>query len=359
MRNKTPTLTAWLILTTGLLPLAAAAAASDHRDFDDTPEFADHPLEQAVHAPPWFKLSLLDLPDDLATAVGEGKDGLIVYFGQKYCAYCRALLEVNWQQKTDIVAYTREHFDVVPIDIWGDQEVTDMQGDVLTEKAFAEREKTNFTPSLLFYDRDGNEALLLRGYYPPYRFRAALEYVADGHHKRVSFPEFLNLAPSTMAFDANELIEDDMFESPPYALDRSRFAADQPLAVFFEQADCYACDVLHTGPMQDPQIRRMLHGFQTVQLDFWGNTPVITPDGTRTTSRDWAHELGLFYTPSILFFDENGNEIIRVDSVVRFVRLRTVLEYVLDKAYQRYPTFQRWRQAQTIGAQAAAEGSGF
>ena len=35
---------------------------------------------------------------------------------------------------------------------------------------------TNFTPSLVFYDADGNIALRLRGYYPPYQFRAALEY---------------------------------------------------------------------------------------------------------------------------------------------------------------------------------------
>jgi thioredoxin-related protein len=333
----------------------ASPSAVDDPDGDiEAFEFPDQPLKRELHTPPWFKLSFLDLQEDLKDAVGEGKRGIIVYFGQKHCAYCKQLLEVNWG-KPDIISYTRKHFDVIGIDIWGDREVTDMKGRALSEKAYAEREKTNFTPSLLFYDRDGNEALLLRGYYPPYRFRAALEYVADGHYQRMSFPEFLNLAPSSLAFDADELIEEDFFEPPPFALDRSRFPADQPLAVFFEQGDCYACDVLHTDPLQDPRIRTLLRRFQTVQLNFWGDTPVITPAGERTTSRDWAKELGLFYTPSILFYDEQGKEIIRVDSVIRFSRLKGVLEYVLDKGYQRYPTFQRWRQSRV--AQPEADGS--
>ena len=332
-----------------LCTLPGLSAALDREDPEidhEAFEFEDKRLKRELHLPEWFKLSFLDLQDDLDTAVREGKDGIIVYFGQKHCAYCKALLEVNWG-KPDIADYTREHFDVIPIDIWGDREVTDLQGNSLSEKVYAENQKTNFTPSLLFFNRDGIETLMLRGYYPPYRFRAALEYVADRHYERMTFPEFLSIAPTTMAFEEDEMIEEDFFESAPYALDRSRFPSDQPLLVFFEQGDCYACDVLHTGPLQDPAIREQLKQFQSVQLNLTGDTPVITPGGERTTDGKWAQQLGLFYTPSLLFFDEQGKEIIRVDSVVRFSRLSMVLKYVLSKAYQDYPTFQRWRQSQT------------
>ena len=344
-----------------LLPwLIAPAMAVTEADADLDPdafEFSDRPLEDPLHRPDWFKIGFLNLREDLDEAVSDGREGIIIYFGQKHCAYCKALLEVNWG-KPDIVSYTRAHFDVIGIDIWGDREVTDMDGNSLTEKTYSEREKTNFTPSLLFYDRHGDEALLLRGYYPPYRFRAALEYVADGHYQSKTFAEFLALAPTTLAFEADDLIEEDFFERPPYILDRSRFPADQPLAVFFEQGDCYACDVLHTGPLHDDRIREQLKGFQTVQLDIWSDKPIVTPDGKRITARQWAHDLGLFYTPSILFFDQRGNEIIRVDSVVRFRRLRGVLNYVASGAYQRYPTFQRWRQAQGLNPPAAGSASG-
>lgn len=329
------------------LPIAATALDDEDSDFDpDAFEFEDKRLQRELHLPSWFKLSFLDLQDDLDTAIKEGKDGIILYFGQKHCAYCKALLEVNWG-KEDITDYTRKHFDVIPIDIWGDREVTDFNGNSITEKDYAEEQKTNFTPSLVFYNRDGIEALMLRGYYPPYRFRAALEYVADNHYQRMTFPEFLSIAPTSMAFEEDEMIEESFFESPPYALDRSRFPSDQPLLVFFEQGDCYACDVLHTGPLQDPAIREQLKGFQTVQLNLIGDTPVITPSGERTTDGKWAQQMGLFYTPSLIFFDEQGKEIIRVDSVVRFSRLANVLEYVSTKSYLEYPTFQRWRQSQT------------
>ena len=62
-------------------------------------------------------------------------------------------------------------------------------------------------------------------------------------------------------------------------------------------------------------------------------------------AREWARSLGLFYAPSLMFFDEHGREIIRVDSVVRFYRLRNVLNYVTSRGYLLEPRYQRWRQS--------------
>ncbi|HOP16978.1 MAG TPA: hypothetical protein PLY75_12795, partial [Gammaproteobacteria bacterium] len=44
----------------------------------------------------------------------------------------------------------------------------------------------------------------------------------------------------------------------------------------------------------------------------------------------------------IVFFDEKGKEIIRVDSVVHFFRLRNVLNYVVSRGYLSEPNFLRW-----------------
>jgi len=222
--------------------------------------------------------------------------------------------------------------------------VVDMSGEVLTEKQFAERERTQFTPSIIFYGLDGEEIFRLRGYYPPYKFRAALEYVADGHYERESFREYLARAEEGLSFEPEDLIEEDLFERPPFILDRSRFKAQRPLVVIFEQGNCHACEVLHTEQLQDPTILDRLGRFDVVQLDMWGGTPVMTPSGEPETARHWAQELGLFYSPTLLFFDESGNEIMRVDSVVRFYRLKGVLDFVLTKAYLQQPYFQRWRE---------------
>ncbi len=198
---------------------------------------------------------------------------------------------------------------------------------------------------MVFYNTDGEEVLRLRGYYPPYRFRAALEYVADGHYRNETYREYLARADVPLVFESGELIEEPFFTPGPYMLDRSKRNAERPLVVVFEQGNCHACDVLHTGPLQDPEIIQRIEQLEVVQLSYWGDTPVITPSGERTSSRKWAERLGLFYTPTLIFFDVDGSEIIRVDSVVKFYRLKNVLDYILTDGYREYATFQQWRES--------------
>jgi len=316
-------------------PAASATAEDDPLQFDDTP------LDALLEYPDWFKQSFLELDDDLQEALDAGKKGIVVYFGQKRCAYCKMLMQVNFQTP-DIVSYTRKHFDVIPIDIWSPEQLTTPSGETMSEREFSQKLGTNFTPSLVFFDSEGQVALRLRGYYPPYQFRAALEYVAGGHYLREKFPVYMARGDKTLRFEAEDLVEEPFFTPPPHNLDRSHFPAELPLVVFFEQGDCHACDILHTQPLRRKAVRQLFDRFESVQLDMHADTPVITPDGTRSTAREWARELGIFYAPSILFFDENGREIIRVDSVVHLFRLRNVLNYVISRGYVTEPNFLRW-----------------
>jgi thioredoxin-related protein len=331
----------WGLLLYGCLLLPLSAATPDDIEFSN-----DAPLVEPLEYPAWFKLSFLDLPADLKEALQQGKRGIIVYFGQKHCPYCQKLLEVNFAVP-DLANYTQRHFDLIPINIWGATEVTDMAGNKLSERDFSVREKTNFTPTLMFFDNQGKLALQLRGYYPPYQLQAALEYVADAHYRRESFKAFLERADPTLVFEPGELIAEDFFLTPPYQLDRSRLAAPFPLMVLFEQGNCYACEVLHNSTLKDTLIREQLQFMEAVQLDRWANTPVVTPAGERLTARTWADRLGLFYAPTLIFFDEQGREIIRVDSLARIFRLRGVFSFVLDRGYQQQPSFQLWNQTQS------------
>jgi len=192
-------------------------------------------------------------------------------------------------------------------------------------------------------DREGKLALRLRGYYPPFYFRAALEYVVGNHYQREPFNVYLARGDESLVFEPGDLVEEDFFTPPPFQLDRSRVSAERPLAVFFERGQCHACTILHGQTLRDPAILRFFEQLDTVQLDLRDDAPVITPDGRRTTTGAWAESLGLFYAPSILFFDENGREILRVDSVAHFFRLRNVLNYITNRAYLYEPVYQRWR----------------
>jgi thioredoxin-related protein len=157
---------------------------------EDDPDFSEEKqIDPPLPHPKWFKDSLLDLPQDLAEAAAANK-GLILYFGQRVCTYCDVLLKDTLGQP-DIIRYTQKHFDVIAFDVEGKLVVTTLSGVRETESAFTQIEKTYFTPSLIFYDKTGKEALRLRGYQSPYEFRAALDYVVSGAFSRWSFKEYL------------------------------------------------------------------------------------------------------------------------------------------------------------------------
>jgi len=328
------------MITALLCSFTAQAATPTQDDYS----FVDLPTDYQDDHPDWFKASFFNLPEDLEDSLSAGKQGLIVYFGQKHCPYCQALIRDNLS-KGDLVHYLREHFDVVGLDTHSIEKITGMDGKTLQINEFAIAQKAQLTPTLLFYVKGRKQALRLVGYLPPYKMRAALEYVADGHYKTKSFAEYLEQADPPPLFADESLNPDPLFSSPPYALDRSRFPAHKPLLVIFEQPRCHACDVLHTEPLQNPLVRKRLQNYEVVQLNVWDDgTPVLTPDGKRMTARQWARSLGLFYAPTLILFDERGKEVFRVDSVVQFFRLANVLRYVADKAYLKYPLFQLWNK---------------
>jgi len=334
------------ICTTLLLTFSLVMLADAHADKDDQYlEFDDTMLEEALVYPDWFKLSIGDLKEDIKEAAKAGKSGIMVYFGQKRCAYCEQFLKENIGAP-DIEHYIREHYDIIPVDIWGIEDIVDTNGETYTERELSIRYKTNFTPSLVFYDLDGKPVFRLRGYYPPYKFRAALQYVTEGFYKEETFKEYLDRAEPGAFFLLEGLNERDFFAEPPYNLDRSKTPATKHLAVFFEQGDCHACDLLHSGPLNEQEALDEITRMDAVQLNMWSDTPVITPDGKETTAREWAKELNLFYSPTIIFFDFNGKEIIRIDSVVQYYRLWGVLDYVNKKAYLTETDYQAWRLKQ-------------
>ena len=307
----------------------------------DPVQFDDTLLDDILEHPDWFKISLGDLNDDVAEARAAGKFGIMVYYGQDRCAYCERFFNVNLADE-GISRYIREHFDVIPIDIWGIEDFVDTDGNSYSERELALRYRTNFTPSLVFYDRNGKPIHRLRGYYPPYHFRAALNYIAEGFYRTEKFPDYLARAEPGMFFTSGELIERDFYLPPPYDLDRGKRKSDKPLAVVFERGDCHACEVLHTGPLSQDLILEEIAKMDVVQLNLMADTEIVTPAGERSTAKQWGRELGLFYTPTIVLFSPEGKEVMRIDSVVQFYRLWGVLDYVNRRGYES-SDYQGWR----------------
>lgn len=295
--------------------------------------------------PEWFKNSFLDLRDDVAEAGAAGKR-VLLYFYQDGCPYCKKLLETNFALR-DIETKTRKHFDVIAINIWGDREVTDLQGTVLTEKEFAAQRKVMFTPTLVFLNEQGADALRVNGYYPPHRFMAALDYVATRQESKQSFRDYVQHQSPIAA--RGQLHQEPEYLQPPYKLNRR---GGKPLAVFFEQRDCPPCDELHQDVLARTASRDQLNRFDVAVLDMWSKTPVTTPEGQSKTAAEWARELNVQYAPTLVMFDAAGKEAFRTEAYLRAFHMQSALDYVASGAYREQPNFQRYIQARADALEA-------
>ncbi len=288
--------------------------------------------------PEWFKNSFLDIRDDVAEAAERDKR-VMLYFYQDGCPYCKMLLQDNFGQLA-ISDKTRQYFDVIAINIWGDREVTDFEGGETTEKAFAVAQRVMFTPTLQLLDEQGSEVLRINGYFPPHKFTAALDFVGQNMDKESTFREYLaKLAPEPASGKLH--IETDYLQAPYQLADTLR-QNQKPMLVMFEQQQCAACDELHGDILKREGSQQQLKRFDVVLLDMWSDEKIQTPDGKNMTVSDWAKQVKVNNAPSMLYFDTEGNEIIRIEAYFKSFHIQSVMDYVASGAYKDEPEFQRF-----------------
>ncbi|MDP2810560.1 MAG: thioredoxin fold domain-containing protein, partial [Rhodocyclaceae bacterium] len=288
--------------------------------------------------PPVFVETLLELPDDAAQAARSGKR-LLLYFGQQGCPYCKELMQTSFTQKA-IVDKTAKHFLPIAFNLFGDREVTWFDGKVRSEKEFAKFLKVQFTPTLLLLDEKGNIIARINGYYPPHRFSAALDYSVQRLERKHSFAEHMKTVPQTGA--SATLNEQPFFIKPPFNL--ARKAGGKPLAVLFETRHCAPCDELHKEGFKREQTLAAVARFDVARFSLSGRETLTTPDGRSSNAEAWGRELGISYTPSVVFFDDRGKEVFRLEAYLRPFHFASSFEYVGSGAYRKEPEFQRFLQ---------------
>ncbi len=322
----------------GWLALAAVAGVRAQ-------EVAPH----AIDIPPWFTETFLDFREDVADAAKDSRR-LMVYFGQDGCPYCRQLMVTNFSQRR-IVDKTRRHFVAIALNIWGDREVTWLDGRTMSEKALARVLDVQFTPTLLFFDEKGAIVARMNGYYPPHRFEAVLDYVAGKREKGEALAAYL--ARKTPEPASATLSDERFFVRPPYDLTRQRDG--KPLAVVFETPYCAACDELHREAFKRPEVLSLLARFDIARFGLGARTELTAPNGAKVRADTWARDLGVGYTPTIVFFDAGGREVFRIDAYLRPFHVASALDYVASGAYRDETSFQRYIQTRAERMRTAGE----
>jgi len=300
------------------------------------PAIAQVASPYAIDIPPWFATSFLDFRDEVADAARAGKR-VMIYVGQDGCPYCTKLMTANFSQ-ADIAATTRERFVPIALNLWGDRDTTWVDGRTQPEKDLARRLDVQYTPTLLFLDESGKVVVRLDGYWPPQRFSAVLDYVAARRETVEPLADWLAVhareAPRAARTDEPFLMR------PP--LDLAKRKGGKPLAVLVESADCDACDEMHREAFGRRDVQRELARFDVARIVLGAPMPLTSPSGKATTASAFARELGVAYTPAVVFFDASGREVFRIGAYLRPFHFASSFAYVADGAYRDEPSFQRW-----------------
>ncbi len=111
--------------------------------------------EDGLHKEDWFSLTFRDVAEDIATAKEEGKR-LVMIFEQRGCIYCAQMHE-KILSDPEVSDFIKANYKVVQYNMFGDEEVTDLDGEVLTEKTAARKWGYVFTPTMVFLPEEAPE----------------------------------------------------------------------------------------------------------------------------------------------------------------------------------------------------------
>ena len=174
-------LTAALTVLALALPLGAAELGDD-----------------GLHKTPWMRDTFKDLREDLQEANAEGKR-LLVIFEQRGCIYCTKMHEEVFPDP-EITQLIEDNYFVVQLNLFGDVEVTDFDGEAMPQKDMAMKWGVMFTPTMMFLPEEVPEdataaraaVATMPGAFGKGTTKALLTWVKDrGYESGENFQKFL------------------------------------------------------------------------------------------------------------------------------------------------------------------------
>ena len=296
------------------------------------------------------KESFLNLKDDLNEAAASDRI-LVIYFEQNGCSYCELIHKVNFADKA-IVDLVKNKFDVIALNSLGSREVRDFSGAVMTEKEYAYKLGIQFSPMMVFYAASGAEIFRMKGYYKPAEFKAALSYLSTGQYKTQSFKEYA--ATNIPQVQAKSGLIDEKFLKRTD--DLKRLANDaknnsKGVALLFTQKQCASCVELHEEIFSDAAIvARLTEKYTVTRINVIGRDEMHDLSGKKVQETKLADALGVRYTPTIIFLDQSGKEIIRYESYLKRQDFEGLLKFVTTDAWRQALSFQDWLRDEYYGA---------
>ncbi len=105
------------------------------------------------------------------------------------------------------------------------------------------------------------------------------------------------------------------------------------LLVYFGQDGCpYCAKLMGVNFAQRSIVETTRRHFVAIALDLWGDRETTWIDGRKMPEKELARQLRVQFTPTLLFFDEQGKVVARLDGYWPPQRFEAVLDYVAAQA---------------------------
>lgn len=292
--------------------------------------------------PEWFKESFLDISEDVSEADANNKH-FMIFMDLEGCPYCSKMLNENFIAQNKTSEFIKKYFDVINIDVKGSREISWDKDTTLTEKALAEKLEIQYSPTILFFNKNKEVVVRVNGYRNKDDFKYILEFVQGKYYEQMSLTQYLEKITKETLYT---FIENKMFKD---LKDLSKIKT--PLAVIFEDGSCTQCDYFHNRLLKDKDVLKEFKNFTIVRLNANSDEQIIDVDGNKTTAKEWVKKINLDYRPGILLYD-NKKLISTVDALLYPFHFKELLRYVGEKHYKKYPKsyldYLRVRQSELL-----------
>jgi len=132
---------------------------------------------------------------------------------------------------------------------------------------------------------------------------------------------------------------------------REAAAAQKHLMIFVTQNGCPWCKKLVEVNFRDKTIvERMQKQFDSVEVNLFGSSETVWTDGTRATEKTLAARLKVRGTPTLMFLDERGAVVLRLNGYYEPDRFLLALDYVSNREYRAQPDFQAYLKSRGVTA---------
>ncbi len=105
--------------------------------------------------------------------------------------------------------------------------------------------------------------------------------------------------------------------------------AGRRVLLIVTQDNCPYCAALVERNLSQRSIETTLKDrFDVIALNLWGDRPVVGLDGQTYTEKSWAASMKIQFTPTLLFLDDGGNTLLRLNGYVPPARMQAALDWI-------------------------------